>query len=319
VRLIAVAAIVLALAVAAGCGGAGDSSDDSGDSVAARAETGTLRVGEFTWSAARLTNAILEEIVAQHPELGIERVERVEVSPDEGWFQLETGRLDVLTEVYLPNQQGFATKAKDETELLHRVYEGAVNAWFVPRYAIEPGGAAAGLKRIDQLDRYADAFGRTLYDGEPGWVTTEQNADRIEGFGLDLEHETGSEAELVAELKRHYRRRRPILLYLWRPHWVHSAFDLVELEEPNPYSADCFGEGGKIACAMPTNDVWVAARNDLMERAPRLWKMLGSFEIPIADLEGMLFSVDGKGVPPGEAARGWVARNSATIDDWLEG
>lgn len=314
-RLTTLALAVLALATAAGCGG---SANTSTSSVAARAETGTLRIGEFAWSAAHLTNAILEEIVARHPELGIERVERVEVTPDEGWFQLETGGLDVLTEVYLPNQQGFASKAKDDTELLHRTYDGAVNAWFVPRYAVEPGGAAAGLRRIDQLGRYANAFGRTLYDGEPGWVTTEQNDDRIEGFGLDLEHETGSEVELVAALRRHYRQRRPILLYLWRPHWVHSAFDLVELEEPNPYSVDCFGEG-KIACAMPTNDVWLAARNDLMERAPRLWKLLGSFEIPIADLEAMLFSVDGKGRPAREVARGWVMQNSATIDGWLEG
>jgi glycine betaine/proline transport system substrate-binding protein len=314
VRLTAVVLAAVALATAAGCGGAGES---SGDSVEARAETGTLRIGEFAWSAARLTNAILEEIVARHPELGIERVERVEVTPDEGWFQLETGGLDVLTEVYLPNQQGFASKAKAETELVHRIYDGAVNAWFVPRYAVEPGGAAAGLRRVDQLDRYADALGGTLYDGEPGWVTTEQNADRIEGFGLDLAHETGSEEELVAELRRHYRQHRPILLYLWRPHWAHSAFDLVELEEPNPYSVDCFGEG-KIACAMPTNDVWLAARKDLIERAPQLWKLLRSFEIPIADLEAMLFSVEGRNTPPGEAARDWVARNSATIERWLE-
>lgn len=316
-RLTALAAIFLALAAVAGCGGGGERSGDPDESVSSRAATGTLRLGEFAWSAARLTNAILEEIVARHPELGIDRVERVDVSPDEGWFQLETGGLDVLTEVYLPNQQGFASKAKAETELVHRIYDGAVNAWFVPRYAVEPGGAAAGLRRVDQLDRYADAFGRTLYDGEPGWVTTEQNEDRIEGFGLDLEHETGTEEELIAALKRHYRQRRPILIYLWRPHWVHSAFDLVELEEPNPYSVDCFGES-KIACAMPTNDVWVAARKDLMERAPQLWKLLGSFEVPIADLEAMLFSVDGKGTPPREAARRWVARNSATIDGWLK-
>jgi glycine betaine/proline transport system substrate-binding protein len=309
-------ALLAALLVAAALSACGGGSDGGEEALAARTETATLAVGEFPWSAARLTNAILAEIVTRHPELGIERVERVDVAPEEGWSQLADGDLDVLTEVYLPNQQPFASEAQETAELLNRVYPGAVNGWFVPRYAIEPGGAADGLSSVDQLNRYAAAFGGRLYDGEEGWVTTRQNADRIKGFGLNLEQVTGSEADLVAALKQHYADRRPILLYLWRPHWVHSAFDLVELDEPNAYSVDCFSDG-KLACAMPTNDVWVAARKDLEARAPRLWRLLSSFEIPIADLEGLLFSVDGKGQPAREAARGWVAENEATIERWL--
>jgi glycine betaine/proline transport system substrate-binding protein len=304
--------VVLLLATATACGATGD----GGDSVADRAETRTLRLGEFPWSAAHLTNAILEEIVILRPELGIERVERVEVTPDEGWAELEDGGLDVLTEVYLPNQQPFASEAKENTALLNRIYPGAVNGWFVPRYAIEPEGPAAGLRSIDQLDRYADAFDRKLYDGEEGWVTTQQNADRIQGFGLDLEHVTGSEESLLAELKRRYEQRRPILVYLWRPHWAHSAFDLVELEEPNPYSVDCFSDG-KLACAMPTNDVWLAARNDLEARAPRLWRLLHGIEIPLSDIEAMLLEIDGKGRPEREVARVWVLSHSDTIEGWL--
>jgi len=308
----ALALAVVLLSTATACG----ATSESGDSVADRAETRTLRVGEFSWSAARLMSAILQEIVVLRPDIGIERVERAEVTPDEGWAELDDGGLDVLTEVYLPNQQRFASEARENTELLNRIYPGAVNGWFVPRYAIAPNGPAAGLRSVDQLNRYADVFERKLYDGEKGWVTTEQNADRIRGFGLNLEQVTGSEASLLAELKRHYERRRPILVYLWRPHWAHSAFDLVELEEPNPYSLDCFSDG-KLACAMPTNDVWLAARNDLGERAPRLWRLLQKLEIPIADIEAMLLDVDSKGRPVREVARIWVASHSDTIEGWL--
>jgi glycine betaine/proline transport system substrate-binding protein len=308
----ALAAVVTVLLVVAAFAGGGD----SGNSIADRAETRTLRVGEFSWSAARLTTAILQEIVTLRRDLGIRRVEPVEVTPDEGWAELDDGDLDVLTEVYLPNQQGFASDARETSELLNRVYPGAVNGWFVPRYAIDPGGPAAGLRSIDQLNRYVDVFDGKLHDGEPGWVTTEQNADRIRGFGLDLEQVTGSETKLLTALERHYRARKPILVYLWRPHWAHSAFDLVELEEPNPYSVDCFS-GSKLACAMPTNDVWVAARNDLGDRAPRLWRLLQNLEIPIADLETMLLEVDDKGRPVREVARVWVASHSDTIEGWV--
>jgi glycine betaine/proline transport system substrate-binding protein len=313
VRLIrALAPLVAVLAAATACGASGE----PGDSVAERAETRTLRVGEFSWSAARLTSAILQEIVVLRRDVGIRRVEPVEVTPDEGWAELGDGGVDVLTEVYLPNQQRFASETSENTELLNRVYPGAVNGWFVPRYAIAPGGPAAGLRSIDQLNRYADVFDGKLYDGEKGWVTTEQNADRIRGFGLDLEQVTGSEASLLAALQRHYRERRPILVYLWRPHWAHSAFDLVELEEPNAYSVDCFSDG-KLACAMPTNDVWLAARNDLADRAPRMWRLLRNLEIPIADIEAMLLDVDNEGRPVREVARIWVASHSDTIEGWL--
>ena len=314
-RVKALLGLVLpALLAVAGCGGG----DGGADASARPTKTRTLRLGEFSWTAATVTNTILEQIVARNPQLGIERVERVRMGPEEAWSELAEGDLDVLTEVYIPNQERFVREANEEAELVHRTYAGAVNAWYVPRYAVEKGGPAAGLRSIDQLNRYARVFDAKLFDGDPGWVTTEQNADRIEGFGLDLEHETGSEARLVRELQRRYKARKPILLYLWRPHWVHSAFDLVELEEPNAYSGDCF-TGSKQACAMPTNDVWIAARKDLEQRAPRVWRLLTQFEIPIGDIEAMLVEVDEKKRPAAVVAREWIARNGALIGRWLQG
>ena len=311
-RLTAAVALLGAVQVGvAGCGGGGGGGDAPG-----RSEATTLRIGEFSWSAAALTNTIFEQLVARHPELGITRVERVKTGPQKGWEELAEGELDVLTEVYIPNQARFAEEARDEARLVHRTYSGAVNGWFVPRYAVRQGGPAAGLRSIDQLNRYADVFGRKLYDGERGWVSTQQNADRIEGFALRLQHVTGSERELLAELKRRYRAKQPILLYLWRPHWAHSAFDLVELEAPNPYSSDCFTDV-KQACAMPTDDVWIAAGKDLARRAPRLWRLLNHVEIPIEEMEAMLVEIDGKGTPPSTVARRWVVRNAREIERWL--
>lgn len=127
---------------------------------------------------------------------------------------------------------------------------------------------------------------------------------------------TDSEAELVAELRRSYTARRPILVYLWRPHWAHAAFDLVMLDEPNPYSVDCF-RGPKKACAMPTNDVWVGARPDVADRWPRLWRLLGRFEISLAEMERMLFLREERRTPVDAIARRWVREHAKQIDAWL--
>jgi glycine betaine/proline transport system substrate-binding protein len=289
----------------------------AGDDASAPAP-GTVRVGEFSWSSASLTNEILEQVVKRHPELGVRRLERERVAPEEGWSDLADGRLDLLTEVYLPNQAEFLERGGADTELVHRVYAGAVNGWFVPNYAVAPGGRAEGLTSVDQLDRYADAFDGKLYDGEDGWVTTEWNADRIDGFGLDLDQVTDTESELVAALRRAYTDRRPILLYLWRPHWAHSAFDLVMLDEPNGYSGDCF-TGARKACAMPTNDSWTAGRTDLGTRLPRFRRFLGGFQIDLAEMERMLLEVDEKRAPAEAVAARWVERHRAEVAAWIGG
>ena len=312
--VLAVALVSAGLLAAAVAGSRGSQSATPEE----RARTGTLRVGQFSWAAAELTTAVLEEIVRRHPELGVVRFEAVETDPEEGWADLAAGELDVLPEVFLPNQYEFFADARAEAELVHRTYSGAVNAWYVPGYAVAPGGPAAGLASVAQLRTYREVFDNTLFDGEPGWVSTAQNADRIEGFRLGLEQETGTEAELLAELRRRYEQRRPMLLYLWRPHWVHAAYDLVELEEPNGYSLNCFG-GGEKACAMPTNDVWVAAREDVRVRFPHLWRLLTRFELPIGDVERMLAQTERAGRPVATVAREWVDAHEPTIEGRLAG
>jgi len=302
------AAGLLALALAApGCGGSDEASPPP---------PGTVRVGEFSWSSASLTNEILAQIVERHPELGVRHLERRRVEPEEGWDDLADGRLDLLTEVYLPNQAEFLESSGEDTELVHRVYAGAVNGWFVPSYVVAPDGPAAGLRSVDQLRRYADVFDREFYDGEDGWVTTEWNAERIDGFGLDLEQHTGSESELIGALRRAYDARRPVLLYLWRPHWAHSAFDLVMLDEPNGYSVDCF-TGDRKACAMPTNDSWTAGRIDLGTRLPAFRQFLGRFEIDLGEMERMLLQVDERGTPADVVARRWLDRHTGEVEAWI--
>ena len=192
----------------------------------------------------------------------------------------------------------------------------ASNGWFVPEYAVADGGPATGLRSVDQLDRYADAFDGKLYDGEDGWVTTEWNAYRIEGFGLDLDHVKDTESELIGALRSAYGARRPILLYLWRPHWALAAFDLVMLDEPNSYSGDCFTDERK-ACAMPTNDVWTAGRTDLGTRLPKFRQFLDGFQIELAEMERMLLQVDEQGRPAEAVAGAWVDRHADELEAWI--
>lgn len=297
-----------------GCSSTG-SAQSSADSETTSAGV-ELTAGQFSWTAAAVETEILAAVVEDHPELGVSSIETVNVDPAAGWVGLGRGDIDLLTEVNLPNQQKFANETAENTELVSQTYGDAAQGWFVPRYLVEPGGAAEGLTSVDQLNEYADEVGGVLYDGDPGWITTDQNAQRLEGFGLDIEHKPSSEAASIAQLKRAYNRQEPVLIFAYRPHWLFEQFDLVQLEEPNPYEEDCF-TGEKKACAIPAQDVWTAAHQDVAEQAPEFHKVLGKFQIPLEEIEAILKKSEDTGAEPAELARQWVDGHQDEVESWL--
>ncbi len=307
------AVLAAATALLAACSGAPadtDAEPGGGEGV-------TIAAAEFPWSAAKLTNAILAEVVAQHPELGVGRIEPTGLGPAPAWAGAQRGDIDLLTEVALPNQQQLADQAANRITLVHQTYGGAAQGWFVPTYATQPGQPLEGLTSVTQLGQYADALGGRLVDADPSFITTQQNAKRIAGYGLPLQQVTSSEAAQHPEQRRADQRQEPILIYLYHPHWVFAEFEMTQLQEPTPYQPGCFDEGGSGACAMPDYSAWTAASTDLQQEAPRFHAMLQRFELPLADVETMLRSVDVDGEPAEDVAKRWVDANQQVVQQWL--
>lgn len=309
----ATAAVLLAAFALTGCGTSGEADGPGGSEE--------IVIGTFSWTAAAVQTEILSQIAADNPGLGVSKVTSTNVDPAVGWTGLGRGDIDVLVEVNLPNQQGFADENAETTELVSETYGGAVQGWFVPSYLVAPGGAAEGLKSVDQLaeQKYADAVGGTLYDADPGWVTTEQNAARIKGFGLAITHSPSSEAAELAELKRAYDREQPILVYLYRPHWVFNDYELTQLEEPHPYEEGAFTDGGHTDVAIPTLAANIAARKDLAERVPEFYELLTKVSIPLEDIEALLAaSNEDSALTPKDLAAQWIEAHQEEVSSWLK-
>jgi glycine betaine/proline transport system substrate-binding protein len=306
--LVVIGAILAGAAFLAGCSGE-TASTGSSDGI-------TIKAAEFPWSAAKLTNAILAEVTAGHPELGVAEIETTPLGPAPAWAGAQRGDLDLLAEVALPNQQPLADEAKDRVALVHQTYGGAAQGWFVPTYATQPGQPLAGLTSVTQLNDYAAALGGKLVDADPSFITTQQNAKRLAGYGINLKQVTSSEAAQLAELRRAYERQEPILVYLYHPHWVFAEFQMTQLQEPSPYQPDCFTTGSG-ACAMPDYSAWTAASTRVQQEAPRFYAMLQKFELPLADVETMLKSVDVDQQPAEQVAKQWVDANQQRVQQWL--
>ena len=200
--------------------------------------------------------------------------------------------------------------------LVHQTYGDAQQGWFVPTYATQPGQPLAGLTSVTQLNQYAAALDDKLVDADPSFITTQQNAKRLQGYGLTLEQVTSSEAAQLAELRRAYERKQPILVYLYHPHWVFSEFQMTRLQEPTPNTPDCLATGNG-ACAMPAYSAWTAASTRVQQDAPQFYAMLQKFEIPLTDMETMLKSVDVEKKDAGDVAKEWLGANQQKVQQWL--
>jgi glycine betaine/proline transport system substrate-binding protein len=302
------------------CGGgssfSGGTSSGSGGSSSSAGAGMTIKAAEFPWSAAKLTNVILTEVATQHPELGVSQIEPTTLGPAPAWAGGQRGDLDLFSEVALPNQQELADKAKDKVSLVHQTYGDAQQGWFVPTYATQPGQPLAGLTSVTQLNDYAAPLNNKLVDADPSFITTQQNAKRLQGYGLKLEQVASSEAAQLAELRRAYQAKEPILVYLYHPHWVFAEFEMTQLQEPTPYSPECFTTGNG-ACAMPAYAAWTAASTKVQQDAPKFYAMLQKFEIPVPDMEGMLKSVDVDKKDATAVAKEWLAANPQKVQEWV--
>ena len=317
---VALSALLMVGTALTACGGgasfsSGGSSSGSGGSSGSAGSGISIKAAEFPWSAAKLTNTILAEVAAQHPELGVGKIETTTLGPAPAWAGAQRGDLDLFSEVALPNQQELADKAKDKVTLIHQTYGGAQQGWFVPTYATQPGQPLAGLTSVSQLNQYAAALNNKLVDGDPSFITTQQNAKRLKGYGINLEQVASSEAAELAELRRAYQAKEPILVYLYHPHWVFAEFEMTQLQEPTPNTPDCLTSGNG-ACAMPAYSAWTGASTRVQQEAPKFYAMLQKFEIPVADMEAMLKSVDVDKKDPTAVAKDWLAANQQKVQGW---
>jgi glycine betaine/proline transport system substrate-binding protein len=276
----------------------------------------TVQAAQFSWTAAGLTNSILSEIASDRPELGVSTLQTTQLDPAAAWAGAQRGDIDLLTEVALPNQQELADGAADRVEIVSETYGDAAQGWFVPAYAVAPGGPLEGLTSVTQLNDYADQLGNKFYDADPGYITTEQNAKRLQGYGITLEHVVSSEAAELAQLENSYSRQEPIVLYLYHPHAVFAQYDMVQLEEPTPYTEGCLTTGDG-ACAMPSYSANIAASTELQEQAPGFADLLVDLRISVEEMEEMQKQVDVDGEDVATVARQWVDGHAAQIDEWV--
>ncbi|MGW9035852.1 glycine betaine ABC transporter substrate-binding protein, partial [Streptomyces sp. NPDC055721] len=157
-----------------------------------------------------------------------------------------------------------------------------------------------GVDSLDDLKGKAGQFKGRIVGIEPSAGMMGILKDKVlKEYGLEGEYKVvdGSTPGMLAELKRAYERKEPVVVTLWSPHWAYSAHDLKKLTDPK----GTWGKG---------DGVHTLARKGFAADNPEVGAWLKNFELTekqLTDLEAVIQET-GKGKEQ-QAVRVWLDRN----------
>jgi len=301
-------------------------------------EKPSIMLVQNDWTSQVIATEIMEQIITE--QLGY-ATETVLLTPSLTWPTMEKGDVDLATEIWLPERQSEIQPYLDRgTLVLGEVNFAGGSAWVIPRFVvygdptrgIEP--MAPDLKSIlDLKDEEEGGKGYwklfenpenpglgELVGGAPGWADDITDRSLILGYDLPLWRSNQTEALMCARMIAADEKGEPLLMYIWSPHWIFAAVDLIELTFPNSYDQNAFDteqvkpvkSGYETDClTIPT-----VVRAGLKEDAPDVYRLAKNFRLG-TDINNLMLRVDVDGEDVSAVAADWIIKNQDKIDQWL--
>lgn len=295
--VVAVAGMLVLALVAGGLGvfgGAKSATAGDPDDIGKGTE---LSVGYIPWDEGIASTFLWKELLERK---GFE-VDTKQLEAGSLYTGLAGGQIDFQTDAWLPvTHASYMEKYGDRMEDLGSWYGPTSLELSVPSYV-------KGVDSLDDLKGRADEFKGRIVGIEPSAGMMGLLKDEVlKEYGLEGEYKVvdGSTPGMLAELKRAYDKKEPVLTTLWSPHWAYSAYDLRKLKDPK-------GSWGK------GDGVHTLARKGFGAENPQVATWLKGFEMTEEQLTGLEAKIQetGKGKEQ-EAVRAWLDENPGLAEKW---
>ncbi|MEV0256092.1 ABC transporter permease/substrate binding protein [Streptomyces sp. NPDC050732] len=294
---VAVVGVVVLALVAGGMGVFGGSkSEDTASGSANVGQGKRLNIGYIPWDEGVASTFLWKEILEQR---GFKpQTKQLEAGPL--YTSLAQGSIDFQTDAWLPTTHAaywkkYGSKLED------------MGSWFGPTsLELSVPSYVKGVDSLDDLKGKSGTFKGKIVGIEPSAGMMGLLKDKVlKEYGLDKEYKVvdGSTPAMLAELKRAYAKKEPIVTTLWSPHWAYSDFDLKKLKDPK----GAWGKG---------DGVHSLARKGFSDENPLVAKWLKDFKMSEKQLTGLEAEINkaGKGKQQ-EAVRAWLKKNPGVVDE----
>ncbi len=236
---------------------------------------------------------------------------------------LQTGDLHVAMEVWSTTQKDVFDDAL-KTGKVENIGESGMKAreeWWYPEYMKEkcPGLPDwNALKQPDCIKAFStpDTAPKGRYLGGPvTWAGFDD--ERVAALGLDFEVvHAGTDAALFAELESAYKRKAPILLWIYAPHWAPAVYKGEWVEFP-PYTPECYAEK-KYNCGKPHGPIWKAAWTGVKTKWPKAHDAITKFSISTDEMNKLVYKVDRDKESVEDVTNKWLDENEARWKAWFQ-
>ncbi|MER5770548.1 ABC transporter permease/substrate binding protein [Streptomyces sp. NPDC001985] len=290
----AVGVVVLAL-VAGGLGvfGAGKSAAPSGAADIGKGREVTI--GYIPWDEGIASTFLWKEVLERR---GFE-VETKQLEAGALYTGLAGGQIDFQTDGWLPvTHAQYWKKYGDRLEDL--------GSWFGPTsLELSVPSYVRGVDSLEDLKGKSGTFKGRIIGIEPSAGMMGLLNDKVlDAYGLRGEYEVvdGSTPGMLAELKRAYQKKEPIVTTLWSPHWAYSTYDLKKLDDPQ----GAWGEG---------DGVHTIARKGFAADHPEIGGWLKDFKMTEKQLTSLEAEIQKTGTgKEQDAVRTWLKANPGVAD-----
>lgn len=301
--------LVLAMVLVA-CGGSdGEDADTGGTDDAATGnselllELGqeNLSVPYVAWARETISTHLLAAILE---DVGYNvEIKQVEAGPM--FTGVAEGTEDFHTSAWLPaTHASYWEEYEDNLVKVTEVLDKAPLALTVPSY-VEDINSIEDLK--DNTE-FGESVGWKIIGIDPGAGIMQNTQKVIEEYGLDnWDVIESSEAAMLTELREAIANEEPIIVPLWKPHWIFGVEDLKMIEDPKEIYG---GEGDQI---------YTVARKGLEEDAPAAYKVLENYTETYELVEELMPLVHDEGQDPADVARQFLEDNPDMLAKWTEG
>ena len=319
-----------------------------GASSAAQAKE-TITIGEVSWDASLAIENVLKVVMEKNLDVNVEIIAADQAAI---WAAMHKGKgaIDVHPDVWTsaqaePWQKFVVSGSKESVRANKTPYAGTeglfITGYMQDKYNIRSVHDLAKPEIAKLFD--SDGNGKGEYwPGAPGWGAVKLNQIKAKSYGFDkyFEPQVLSDSIIKAQLNNAVRRDKGILFFSWTPEWIHSAYDLRQLEEPEftGYASDnrkdhplynpdgCYNfvdteawlEESSITCNAPSTEVHIAYSAKLEQRAPKVAHFLSNVALDADTVSQWIYNIAELDQDPYEMAKEWVYQNPETVKGWLK-